>query len=179
MILDMLITNIPFIVVCIILIVKIITSVKRGIVKELCGLISIIFASIAVLLIAFAVRKFFTGERIIFVITLVLLFLLIIVYKIVDLALTTLKLVAKVPVVSLVNKLLAIPFAVAEVVIFTWAVYCMIMVLDTGAFEACVMNCVRNNPIMEMLYKNNYLYSIVANFSTTLHDFDIWGKLGM
>lgn len=176
---DVLITNIPFLVLCLLLISKIITATKRGIVKEICGLVSMVFASIAVLLIAFAVRKYFSGDRIIFVITLVLLFLLIIVYKILDLALTTLKLISKLPVVSLVNKLLAIPFAIAEMIVFTWAVYCLIMVLDTGAFEACIMNCVRNNPVMEMLYKYNYLYSIVANFSTTLHDFDVWGKLGM
>jgi len=176
---DLLIVNIPFIIALIVLIVKVITSVKKGAAKELCSVISSIIASVAVLLIAFAVRKYFNQERVIFVITIILLFLLIIVYKILDLALTTLKLITKLPVVSFVNKIIAIPLAVCEVVIMIWAVYCLVMVLDTGAFELWIMNCVRENPVMKFLYQYNYMYNIVANFSDTLKGVDIWGKLGM
>ena len=171
--------QIPFFIVVILLIVKIIMAVKKGAVKELCSLVSIILASLAVLLIAFAIRKYFDEDRVIFVLTIILVFLLVIIYRILDLALTTLKLIAKLPVVSFVNKLLAIPVAICEVVILVWAVYCLIMVYDAGAFEDWIMNCVRGNQLMKLLYQYNYLYSIIASFSTTLASYDIWGKLGM
>ncbi len=171
--------QIPFFVVIILLIVKIIMAVKKGAVKELCSLVSIILASLVVLLIAFAVRKYFDGDRVIFVLTIIMLFLLVIIYRILDLALTTLKLIAKLPVVSFVNKLLAIPVAICEVVVLVWAVYCLIMVYDVGAFEGWIMDCVRNNQLMKLLYQYNYMYSIIANFSTTLASYDIWSKLGM
>lgn len=176
---DSFMVQIPFIVVLVILVLKIIFATKKGAVKELCSVVSAIIASIAVLLIAFAVRKYFDQERVIFVITLVLLFLLIIVYKILDLAFSTLKIIAKLPVVNLANKIIAVPLAIVEVIVFVWAVYCMVMVLDTGAFEDWVMDCVKNNMVMKLLYQYNYMYSIVANFSSTLREVDVWSKLGM
>jgi len=53
------------------------------------------------------------------------------------------------------------------------------MILDIGAFEEWVMNCVRNNTVMKTLFEYNYMYSIVANFSDKLAQYDIIGKLGM
>jgi len=176
---DAIITQIPFIVVLLVLVIKVVLSVKKGAVKELFSLVSTILASVAVLLIAFAIRKYFSQERIIFVITIILLFLLLIVYKILDLFFTTMKLISKLPVVSFVNKILAIPLAICEVIVMVWAVYCLVMVLDVGAFEKWIMECVRNNSIMRFLYQYNYMYSIIANFSSTLKGIDIWGKLGM
>lgn len=176
---DFLVTQLPFIVVCVILIIKMIFGIRKGAVKELCSTVSMVIASILVLLIAFAVRKYFDQERVIFVITLILLFLLVIVYKIIDLALTTLKIISKLPGVNFINKIIAIPLVICEVVIMVWAVYCMVMVLDAGAFESWIMNCVRNNAVMRYLYQYNYMYEIVAKFSSTLRGIDIWGKLGM
>lgn len=171
--------NLPFLCVIALLIVRIVVSVKRGLVKEICSCIATILASIAVLLIAFAVRKYFDEDRIILVITLILLFLLGIIYKIIDTFLTTLKLVSKLPVISLVDKILGIVIGVAEVVVVVWAVYCIIMIMDAGAFEEWVMNCVRNNKIMKTLFEYNYMYSIVANFSDKISQADIISKLGM
>lgn len=171
--------NLPFLVVVALLIIRIIVSVKRGFVKEICSCIATVIASIAVLLIAFAVRKYFAEDRIVFVITLVLLFLLGIIYKIIDTFLVTLKLIAKLPLIKYVDKLLGIIVGVAEVVIIVWAVYCLVMILDVGAFEQWVMNGVRNNSILRTLFEYNYMYSIVANFSDKLSQYDIIGKLGM
>ena len=155
---DLLVVNIPFIIVCIFLIWNVTKSVKRGIVRGICDVISITVASVVVLLIAFAARKYMDHERVLFVATVILLVLLILIYRIIDIFLTTLKIIAKLPVVSFVNKLMGIPFAIAETVILVWAVYCLILIMDAGAFEVWVMNCVRSNPVMSFLYANNYIY---------------------
>lgn len=171
--------NIPFLVACLLLIIKIPTSIKRGFVKELCSVVSIIIASVLVLLIAFAIKKYVNQERLVFCISVVLLILLLIIYKIIDLGLTTLKLISKLPVVSFFNKIIALPFAIFEVVVLIWAVYCLVMVLDAGALGTWIMNCVRVNPIMKFLYQYNYMYNIVAKFSETLKAVDIFAKPGM
>ncbi|MBR6004053.1 MAG: CvpA family protein [Lachnospiraceae bacterium] len=173
------IVNIPFFVLLVFLVIKIILSVRKGAVKEICGVVSMILASILVLLIAFAVRQYFDSQRVIFLVTLILIFLLLIIYKIFDMAFTTMKLISKIPGVHLVNKLLGIPLAIAETVILVWTIYCLIMVLDIGAFEKWIMDCVRSNFVMKFLYRFNYLFFIVANFSKTLGEVNIWDKLGM
>lgn len=176
---EFLTAQLPFLVVLLYLVIMIVVSYKRGFAKEFCSLVAMIVASIAVLLIAFAIRAYFDQERLIFVITLILLFLLFVLYKIVDLALTSLKIVSKLPIIRLIDKPLGIIAGVAEVIITIWAVYCIVMVLDAGAFEKWVMNCVRNNVLMRFMYEYNYMYLIASKFSETLHGIDIWKKLGM
>lgn len=176
---DWVIANLPVLIILALLIAKVISGLKRGFVKELCALVSVIGASVAILLIAFAIRQFFDSERVIFVITLILLVLLGIVYKIIDLALTGLKIISKIPGVGLVNKLCGVVIGVLEVVVSVWAIYCLVMVYDMGAFERWVMDGVQNSSIMKSLYEYNYLYSFIGNFSDRLKDVDIWAKLGM
>ena len=101
--------NLPFFLLIVFLAIRIIFAVRKGAVKEVCGVVSMILASILVMLIAFAVRQYFDSQRVIFIITIILILLLIIIYKIFNLAFTTMKLIAKLPGVNLVNKLLGIP----------------------------------------------------------------------
>lgn len=171
--------NIPFFVVILLLIFKVIRGAKNGAVKEICSFISIVVASFAVLLIGFAVRKYLNQDRIIFIITIVLLLLLILIYKILDLFLTTLKLISKIPVISFVDKILGIPVAVCEVIIIVWTVYCLAMVFNEGAFARWIINCVTHNQIMRTLYEYNYIYFFASKFSSTLAKVDIWKYLGM
>ena len=173
------IVNIPFFVLVIFLIIKIIVGTKRGAVKELCSFVSSIIAAIVVLLIGFAIRKYLDHDRIIFIVTLLLLFLMITLYRILSLFFTTLKIITKLPGVSFINKLLSIPVVLAEVVIVIWTIYCIVMVFDQGAFAKVIFDCVKNNPIMKFLYEYNYMYSIVAKFSGRLAELDIWQYIGM
>ena len=173
------IVNIPFFILVIFLIIKIIVGTKRGAVKELCSFVSAIIAAIVVLLIGFAIRKYLDHDRIIFIVTLLLLFLMITLYRILSLFFTTLKIITKLPGVSFINKLLSIPVVLAEVVIVVWTIYCIVMVFDQGAFAKVIFDCVKNNPIMKFLYEYNYMYSIVAKFSGRLAELDIWQYIGM
>ena len=173
------IANIPFFVLVIFLVIKIIVGVKRGAVKELCSFVSAIIAAVVVLLIGFAIRKYIDQDRIIFIVTLLLLFLMITLYRILSMFFTTLKIITKLPGVSFINKLLSIPVVLAEVVIVVWTVYCVVMVFDQGAFAKVIFDCVKNNPVMKFLYEYNYMYAIVAKFSKSLAAIDIWHYIGM
>ena len=173
------IANIPFFVLVIFLVIKIIVGVKRGAVKELCSFVSAIIAAVVVLLIGFAIRKYIDQDRIIFIVTLLLLFLMITLYRILSMFFTTLKIITKLPGVSFINKLLSIPVVLAEVVIVVWTIYCVVMVFDQGAFAKVIFDCVKNNPVMKFLYEYNYMYAIVAKFSKSLAALDIWHYIGM
>lgn len=176
---DVLIINLPFIIAILFLIAMIVVSGKRGFAKELCSLVAMFAATIIVMLIAFAIRAYFNQERIVFVITLILLFLLFVLYKIVDLALTSLKIISKLPIIRVIDKPLGIIVGVAEVILTIWAVYCVIMVWNTGAFERWIMTCVQNNAIMKFIYEYNFMYKIVGNIYKAISGVDVFGALGM
>lgn len=176
---DTILLQLPFIIVVLYLIFKIKVATKRGAVKEICSFISMIVASVSVLLIAFALRKYFDQDRIVFVVTVILIFLIGVIYKVLETFLTTLKLIAKLPIVNLFDRLLGVVVAICEVVVFLWAVYCLIMIFDTGAVEEWIMKCVRENEVMKFFYRYNYLYVIIGKFSNKLASFDILGKLGI
>lgn len=172
-----LIYQLPFLAAVILLVVKVMISFKRGLVKEICAVISTIAASIVVLLIAFALRQYFNDSKIIFVTTLVLLFLFLVLYKILATFLTGLKLVAKLPGLNLVDKILGPVLGIVETVLIIWAVYCIAIIMDMGAFSTLMMNCARNNIVMRLLYQYNYMYVLIAPFSQTLRDYDLLGRL--
>lgn len=176
---DFLTINLPFLVVVFYLIIMLIVSAKRGFAKELCSLVAIVIATIAVMLIAFALRAYFNQERIIFVITIILLFLLFVLYKIIDLALVSIKIISKLPLIRRVDKLLGIFVGIVEVLFTVWAVYCIVIVFDAGAFEKWVMDCVHNNALMKLLYEYNYMYIWTEKINDAVVGFDIFGKLGM
>ena len=157
--------NAPFIVDIAVLIIIMARSLKRGFVKELFEFISAILASVAVLIIAFAVREAFDKDKIKLILAIVLIVLLGVIYKILGLFFTSLKLIAKLPVVNVLDRLAGVVMALFEVIVFIWAIYCLIIIVDGGEFGRWVMTCVRANPIMRSLYEYNYMYNIVANLS--------------
>lgn len=177
--LDWFLFNIPFFIFLIYFILKMIFAPKKGAVKELCGFVSIIIASLVVLLIGFGIRKYLAQDRVIFVITIILLFLLVLIYKLFDFLFTTLKIIANLPGVNIVNKILGVPVAILITLMVLWTIFCIAMVFDEGAFAVWTINCVKNNGLMRFLYEHNYLYLIVSKFSKTLSAVDFWGILGM
>ena len=117
------VANIPFFVLVVFLVIKIIVGTKRGAVKELCAFVSAIIASVVVLLIGFGIRKYIDQDKVMFIVTLLLLFIMITLYRILSLFFTTLKIISNLPGISMVNKLLSIPLVICEAVLVTWTVY--------------------------------------------------------
>ncbi|MCR4727740.1 MAG: CvpA family protein [Lachnospiraceae bacterium] len=172
-----LIAQLPFLFVVILLVVKLLLGYKRGLVKELCGIVATIFAAAIVLLIAFAMRQYFNEDRLVFVTTLVLLFLLIVLYKVVNTFLTGLKIFSKVPGLNLVDKILGPVLGFVETILIVWTVFCLVIIMDMGAFENLMMLSVRNNIVMKYLYMYNYMFGIVQQFSVNLKDLRLMDKI--
>lgn len=176
---EYLIANGPFLITLVFLIAMIFASFKRGFAKEFCSLFAMFVATIIVMLVSFALRAYFHEERIIFVITLIILFLLFVLYKIVALALTSLKIISQLPIVRMIDKPLGIIIGIAETIMAVWAVYCIVLVFNAGAFENWILNCARNNPVMKFLFEYNYMYDLTAKIYSAISGVDVWSKLGM
>lgn len=165
--------NIPFWIVCLFLIIRVVAATKKGMVMEICSLIATLAGCISVLAIAFAIRNYINHDKIIFVVTLVLLAIFGMIYKMIDGLLTTMKLIAKLPVIKYADKVLGIVVGVAEVVVVVWTVFCIILIMDGGLIQRSIIECVNANIIMKKLFEYNYLYVFIAPFSDKLRNIDL------
>ncbi len=165
-----LLAQVPFLVLIIFLAIRIIVSLKRGFVKELCGLVAIIFAAAIILLLSVGFSQYFGDYKLMAWASVVLVVLLLVVYRLLDLVLTTLKIFAKLPGVSTIDKILGPVFAVAETIVFVWGVYCVTMVMNQGLLHDIILASVRSNPVMRLLYQYNYLYVVISQFSGQFSD---------
>lgn len=164
-ILQTIIVNIPFIIAIIILIVRMIVATKRGMTKEICSLVATTAAGIAIILISFAIKNYINHDKILFVLTVLLIAVFGIIYKLIDGILTTLKLIASLPIIKHADKLLGVFIGIIEAVAVVWIVFSVVMIMDSGYLQTVVVDCVQVNPIMRFLYNNNLFYSAISSFS--------------
>lgn len=178
-IIDWILLNLPFLIAMILFIIFCIRSIKDGFVNELFSFICAIIAAIAIALLAVAVHGVFDNQRIQFVVAIVLLILLGIIQKMLNLLFSPIKLAAKLPIVKILDKVAGIVMAAFETIIIVWVVYCVVIIVGAGSMGTWILNCVKANPLMKVLYEYNYLYSIVSSISSKLQGIDVWGILGM
>ncbi len=177
-ILNWIIINIPFLLAVALLICFAVRAWKEGFVSELFAFISALIASVAILLLALAVHSVFDNERIALVVAIVLLILLGIFHRLINLLFDPIQLVAKLPVVKVLDKILGIAMALFETAVIIWTVYSIIIIVDAGILGDIIVDCVKNNPLMGYLYEHNPLYILVDYVSKQFTSLNIWDRLG-
>lgn len=170
--LDLLYVNIPFILAVILLIIRVYKSTKRGMVQEICSLIAMIAGCFVIVVLAFAIRNYINEEKVIFVVTLFLLAIFGLIYKLFTGLLEAIKLVSKLPVINILDKVLGVVVGIAETVIVVWMVYCVVMIMDAGIIEESISKCVEANSVMSYLFNNNLIFNFFAPFHETYSEFD-------
>lgn len=155
--------NVLLVIVAIFTVYKVIDGYKKGMVKEIISLISLIVLSAVVALLANGIGSYQRGEMFRVIIAVVLLALLGIVHHLLGVVFFSAKLVAKLPVISFLDKLLGIVFGAAEVVLFLWTLYFLIWKLDLGAVEQVILSYTQESKILEWLYSHNYLRSTIED----------------
>lgn len=163
---DTVVLQLPFIIVTLFWLWRVIRAGKRGMIKEICSLISAVVASVSILLIAVAVRSYMKGENIRLAVAVLLVIVLGVIYKLLDLFLTTIKLIAKLPVVNVLDSVLGIVAGTLETLIFVWTVYCMLNFVDVGPLHERITDCINNNEIMMYIYKNNHMQLLLEKIFT-------------
>lgn len=108
---------IALVIIALIFIARIVTGFKRGMVKEIISIISLIIAVVCIALIVSAVGSYM-DEKIGKTIQMVLiLFAVCIVYRLVNVLFTSLKLISELPVINWLNKLLGAVLGAGEAVL--------------------------------------------------------------
>ena len=149
--------NILLIILGLIMIWRIVVGAKRGLVKELFGLVNLIFVSLVLTLAALIYRGYIMGSRIELLPLIIALVVLSIVYAIIKLVFSPAKLVAKLPLIKSVDKVLGVIIGAAEVVVAFWVLSCIIKYMDIPQLEAYVMPMIQSNAILSNLHAHNLL----------------------
>ncbi len=147
---------------------KVMNGFKRGMVKEIISLVSLVILCGVVSLLANGIGNYQQGNVLNVVAVVILLALLGIVHHLLGVVFFSAKLIAKLPVVNIVDKLLGAVFGVLEVVLFLWTIYIFTMVFEMGIVGEKILSLTGDSTILTWIYDNNGLLHGIGYLLETL-----------
>jgi uncharacterized membrane protein required for colicin V production len=157
--------NLVFILFLVLFIVKIAQGFKRGLVKEIIALITLLVLCVIAGLIGYGLRSYVQENYLGLVITVVLFVAVFIAHHLLGLVLFPLKLFSRLPVIHTLDRLLGVVFGIVETVLLIWLVYTLTMEGYLGVNGTLIVEQTAENPILTWIYEHNYLAMIVEKFS--------------
>lgn len=156
--------NITLIIVFIIFILAAVHGYKKGMTKEISGLISWVVTLFVMSLVIMLYTSFRANEGKNMVLTIVILLLVALVNGIIRLFLKPIKLVAKLPVLKFLDRVLGVVIGIAEGFLIVWLMY---VLNESGLFgqfgEMITADTIRSQ-ILSFIYEYNYLARVAAGF---------------
>lgn len=123
-----------------ILVWRVVRGFKRGMVKELVSLLSLIVASVTIILLGTALISYFEKNIISMVMAVLLLILLAVIHKVLNLVFFSAKVLTKLPVIHSCDKLLGALAGIAETIVLIWVVFALLGDLDTGSIGSVFLS---------------------------------------
>lgn len=154
--------NILLIILLVIMIWRIAVGAKRGMVKELIGLVNLIVVSLILTLAFMAYRAYVAGNLVSILPMVIAIVILSIVYAIIKLVFSPAKLVAKLPLVKSVDKILGLVMGALEVVVIYWILCCVIKYTNIAPLEQFMLPYINGNAVLANLYQRNLLEQLIV-----------------
>ena len=140
---------------------------KNGFAEEIYRLISLVAALFVLALLLMAVSSFRADDMKNGIISVILLIITGIVLHLFGIIMKSLKAIAKLPIISFLNRLLGLAAGIAEVIVGAWIMYCIIHAFPTGEFGTQIMIWTQESEWLMKLYEANriteWLQSVSAN----------------
>ncbi|MCI8801189.1 MAG: CvpA family protein [Lachnospiraceae bacterium] len=138
-------------------IIKLVDGYKKGIVKEVVSLITMLVLCLVAALAAYGMHSYHDGKAFNVIVAIILFCLIVAAHHLLGLVLFPAKLLSKLPVLHLLDKLLGIVFGAFEVVLALWTLYTFIMMMNMGAIGQLILSYTEESPVLLWLYRHNYL----------------------
>ncbi len=143
------------------MIVKIADGYKKGMVKEIISFVSLIIMCVVVLLLGTGLHSYMEKEIVGVVVSVLLLVILAIAHHVLKLIFFSAKLIAKLPIVHSVDKLLGMVVGALEVILVLWTIDTFIMYFELGTIGNLIIEYSRDSQILTWLYEHNMLAPVV------------------
>lgn len=149
--------NILLLIVLAFMIVKIYDGYNKGMVKEIISFVSLIFLCLVVVLVGNGLNSYYDGRVLNVVVMVLLLAVVGIVHHLINVVFIPAKLLAKLPVVKSLDKVLGVAVGIAETVLILWTIYTFAMMMDLGAIGEFILQSTADNAILTWFYEHNQL----------------------
>lgn len=154
--------NVVFFVVLLLLLGGGIKGYKHGMIQELSSVISLVLALTAIGMFLVAAQGYLNHETIRIVLGIVCMTIAVLVYKIVDFILSSLKVISSLLVFKGVDKLLGFGVGAMEAVLIIWTAFLLIVAFDPAGISTVVIEDVRENYLLTFLFRNNLLADVIS-----------------
>lgn len=149
--------NLLLIGVLVLAVINMILGYRKGMVKAVVSLVSLLILSVVVSLAAYGIGKYNDGKFFHVALVVILLAVLGLIHHLLSVVFFSAKLVTKLPVVHSADKLLGIVFGVLETVLILWTLYTFTMMMDLGMVGTLILSWTEENSLLTLLYHHNYL----------------------
>ena len=156
--------NFTLIIVFLIIIFATVHGFKKGMTKEVSGLISWAVTLFVMSLIIMLCTSFHANEEKNIIFTIIILAVVGIIYSVIKLFLKPIKLVAKLPLIRFLDQLLGSVVGIAEGFLIVWLIYVLNESGILGQFGEMINTDTTRSQILSLIYEYNYLARIASGF---------------
>lgn len=153
--------NILLIVAGIVLLINVAAGYKKGLVKSVISLVSLIFTCIVAIILGNVFYSYNDGEMFNVILLILLLCVIGVVRHLLGLLFFSAKVISSLPIVSWVNKLLGMAFGVLETLLLLWTVYKFNTVLNLGEIGRIIIENTEQSNILTWVEQHNYLAYLI------------------
>lgn len=137
--------------------IKLIDGYKKGIIKEIISLVSLLVLCAVVALVAGGISCYQDKKILHVVVAFLLLGVLGVVHHLLGVVFFSAKMISKLPVVHLADKLLGAVFGVLEVLLVLWTIDTLVAMMDLGAFKTMYLSYTSDSELLTWFFEHNYL----------------------
>ena len=160
--------NLLLIITAVILLCMVEDGYKKGMVRSLISLISLLITCVILFLLGNALSSYFDGRFFNVIITLLLLAAIGLVHHLLNVVFFSAKVISKLPIVHSLDKLLGIVVGILETVLIVWTIYAFNIFRDLGTLGQVIVDYTRDSKILTCLYENNYLAYLIEQLGQKL-----------
>ena len=147
---------------------KVVDGYKKGMIKEVVSLVTLILMGIMVVLISKGLHSYMKKEVVGVIIAVVLMALLGVVHHLLNVVFFSAKMISKLPVISWINKVLGAVFGVLEVILTLQIIYVFIMYFGLGMIGQQILEYTRESIVLTKIYQYNVVAKLVENLMNQL-----------
>ena len=155
--------NLMVLIVLFLLVIKIVSGYKKGMVKEIISFVSLIVLSVVIVLISAGLHSFMEKKVLGVIIAIVLLSVLSIAHHLLGIVFFSAKLIVKLPIISWADKLLGMVVGALEVVLLLWTLYTFTMHFGLGMIGQMIVEYTNQSKFLTTIYEYNMLAPIVES----------------
>ena len=137
--------------------IKLIDGYKKGIIKEIISLVSLLVLCAVVALVAGGISCYQDKKILHVVVAFLLLGVLGVVHHLLGVVFFSAKMISKLPVVHFADKLLGAVFGVLEVLLVLWTIDTLVAMMDLGAFKTMSLSYTSDSELLTWFFEHNYL----------------------